>query len=273
MNRHWIQETGRWCWVVCLSAALLGIHGASAVDQEKTDGFNLFLEGSSDEPQDRMLRGETNPEDDAEHLLLMDPCVERSFFRQPVRCLAAPKKDAAPEFPDLRIPERPPSGKQTVIPVNERQGTAVLYEEVLQRFSENPPGIVISLSKQRVYLLLGGEMAIDSPIAAGRREGWTPKGRFKILEKDLNHYSNKYGDLVDGSGRVIRKNVTNGASGGFFRGASMKYFLRLTQEGVGMHAGILPGYPASHGCIRLPREVAERLYRIVPTGTPVLVTD
>jgi hypothetical protein len=174
---------------------------------------------------------------------------------------------------DPRIPEKTPAGKKTLIPVNERQGSAVIYEEVLQGPAIASPEIVISLSKQRVYLLLGGELAIDSPIASGRKEGWTPKGSFTVLEKDLNHHSNKYGDLVDGGGHLIRKNVTSGAAGGFFRGASMKYFLRLTQEGVGMHAGILPGYPASHGCIRLPREVAERLYKIVPTGTPVLVTD
>lgn len=179
----------------------------------------------------------------------------------------------ADPVPALRIPEKEPAGKKTLIPVNERQGKAVLYEEILNGSPGKPSGIVISLSRQRVYLLLGGELAIDSPIASGRKEGWTPKGSFTVLEKDLNHHSNRYGDLVDGEGRVIRKNVTCGAAGGTFRGASMKYFLRLTWEGVGMHAGILPGYPASHGCIRLPREVAERLFKIVPTGTPVLVTD
>jgi lipoprotein-anchoring transpeptidase ErfK/SrfK len=163
--------------------------------------------------------------------------------------------------------------KVTVIPVNERQGGAILHEGVLARAATASPEIVISLSKQRVRLLLGGELAIDSPIASGRKEGWTPKGSFRILEKDPNHLSNRYGDLVDGEGKVIRKNVVRGATGGTFRGASMKWFLRLTWEGVGMHAGILPGYPASHGCIRLPRQVAERLYRIVPLGTPVQVTD
>jgi hypothetical protein len=176
-------------------------------------------------------------------------------------------------FPDLRIPERIPAGKKTLIAVNERQGPGVFYEEILGRDGGKAPGIVISLSRQRVYLLLGGELAIDSPIASGRKEGWTPKGSFTVLEKDLNHKSNRYGDLVDGEGRVVRKNVTCAVSGGTFRGAPMKYFLRLTWEGVGMHAGFLPGYPASHGCIRLPREVAARLFKIVPTGTPVLVTD
>jgi len=173
----------------------------------------------------------------------------------------------------LRIPEKESKGKRTLIPVNERQGNAVMYDDILNVSAGKSSGIVISLSRQKVYLLLGGEVAIVSPIASGRKEGWTPKGSFSVLEKDLNHKSNRYGDLVDGEGRVVRKNVTNGASGGTFRGAPMKFFLRLTWEGVGMHAGNLPGYPASHGCIRLPREVAERLFKIVPTGTPVLVTD
>jgi lipoprotein-anchoring transpeptidase ErfK/SrfK len=176
-------------------------------------------------------------------------------------------------FPELRIPDKSPSGKKTLIPVNERQGQAVFYEEILESSGAKQAGIVISLSRQRVYLLLGTELAIDSPIASGRKPGWTPKGRFRIMEKDPNHRSNRYGDLVDEDGRVVRRNVTCGASGGIFRGASMKWFLRLNEEGVGMHAGILPGYPASHGCIRLPGEVAARMYRIVTTGTPVLVTD
>ena len=187
--------------------------------------------------------------------------------------LAAPHDLSASGSSGPRIPDKAPLGKKTLIPVNERQGNAVIYEEVINAPSVTSPEIVISLSKQRVYLLLGGELGIDSPIASGRKEGWTPKGSFKILEKDLNHKSNRYGDLVDGEGRLVRKNVTCGAAGGIFRGASMKYFLRLTWEGVGMHAGILPGFPASHGCIRLPREVAEKLFKIVPTGTPVLVTD
>jgi lipoprotein-anchoring transpeptidase ErfK/SrfK len=165
------------------------------------------------------------------------------------------------------------TGERILIPVNERQGSAVIYEKVISQSTAKSPEIMISLSKQRFCLMLGGELAIDSPIASGRKEGWTPKGSFTVLENDLNHQSNRYGDLVDCEGRVIRKNVICGATGGTFRGATMKYFLRLTWEGVGMHAGILPGYPASHGCIRLPKDVAERLFKIVPTGTPVSVTD
>ena len=129
-----------------------------------------------------------------------------------------------------------------------------VFKSVLEHAGSEQLSIVVSLSKQRVYLLVGGKVAVDSPISSGRRSGWTPKGSFSILEKDPNHYSSLYGNFVDRSGSVIRSGVSSrhdsAPSGTHFSGAPMKYFLRLTPQGVGMHAGILPGYPASHGCIR-----------------------
>lgn len=158
--------------------------------------------------------------------------------------------------------------------VNKEQGEAVIYGERLVGIScEAQFRVLISLSRQRLYLLSCNNVVLESPIASGRKAGWTPKGCYSILEKELNHRSNKYGDLVDANGCVIRRNVVNGAKGGTFRGAPMKYFMRLSYEGVGMHAGILPGYPASHGCIRLPHEVAEFLYGRLRTKTPVWVVD
>ncbi len=143
--------------------------------------------------------------------------------------------------------------------------------------STQPLAIVISLSKQRAYLLVGGKVAIDSPISSGRRNGWTPKGSFSVLEKDPNHHSSLYGSFVNGSGQVIRSGVSSkhdaAPSGTRFSGAPMKFFLRLTPQGVGMHAGILPGYPASHGCIRLPVEMAQIIYSNVGLNTPVTVGD
>lgn len=163
--------------------------------------------------------------------------------------------------------------REVRVPVNERQGDVLLYPAALGKAPMQASTILISLGKQRAWLMVGNEIAVDTPIASGRKEGWTPKGSFCILDKDPNHHSSKYGDLVDASGTVLRKNVTAGVSGGIFRGASMKWFLRLNEEGVGMHAGYLPGVPASHGCIRLPREAAERIYKAVLVGTPVIVTD
>jgi lipoprotein-anchoring transpeptidase ErfK/SrfK len=86
-----------------------------------------------------------------------------------------------------------------------------------------------------------------------------------------------YGNFVDSSGRIVRGGVSAlidaAPSGSHFEGAPMRWFMRLTWEGVGMHVGILPGYPASHGCIRLPAEVAQALYVKVKIGTPVKVVD
>jgi lipoprotein-anchoring transpeptidase ErfK/SrfK len=62
-------------------------------------------------------------------------------------------------------------------------------------------------------------------------------------------------------------------SGTHFAGAAMKWFMRLTEDGVGMHIGILPGYPASHGCIRMPPDGAKLFYDHVKVGTPVDVGD
>ena len=62
-------------------------------------------------------------------------------------------------------------------------------------------------------------------------------------------------------------------SGTRFRGAPMKFFMRLTPQGVGMHVGILPGYPASHGCIRMPLEAAQIIYNKVGINTPVTVAE
>ncbi len=158
-----------------------------------------------------------------------------------------------------------------------KQEPSKVNNAVLDKASTQPLTIVVSLSKQRVYLLVGGRVAVDSPISSGRRNGWTPRGNFSVLEKDPNHHSSLYGNFVNGSGQVIRSGVSSkhdaAPSGTHFSGSPMKFFLRLTPQGVGMHAGILPGYPASHGCIRLPEDIAEIIYSRVGLSTPVTVGD
>jgi lipoprotein-anchoring transpeptidase ErfK/SrfK len=133
----------------------------------------------------------------------------------------------------------------------------------------------ISLSKQRVYLMVGDQVYIDSPISSGKRAGMTPTGQFSVMEKDPNHRSNVYGEFVDSKGRTVRSGVStkvdSAPSGTHYVGAPMKWFCRLTSQGVGMHVGILPGYPASHGCIRLPAEIAPLIYEKVKVGTPVTI--
>jgi len=135
--------------------------------------------------------------------------------------------------------------------------------------------VVISLSRQRVYLMTGDQIYIDSPVSTGKRAGMTPTGSFSVTEKDLNHRSSIYGNFIDRSGRVVRSGIStkvdSAPSGTRYEGAPMKYFCRLTNSGVGMHIGILPGYPASHGCIRLPAEIAPLIYAKVRIGTRVVI--
>lgn len=135
--------------------------------------------------------------------------------------------------------------------------------------------VIISLGKQRVYLMVGDQIYIDSPISSGKLGHETPTGQKHVLEKDPDHHSSIYGDFVDRSGRTVRSGVSTQAdsapSGTHYVGASMKWFCRLTEQGVGMHVGILPGYPASHGCVRLPADIAPLIYQKVKVGTPAVI--
>lgn len=147
--------------------------------------------------------------------------------------------------------------------------------EILQKVTPDNAHVIVSLTKQRAYLMTGDEIAIDSPISSGKRGHTSPNGSFSVLEKDKDHRSNIYGDYVDSKGRTVRGGISSqidsAPSGTHYVGASMKWFMRLTSGGVGMHVGILPGYPASHGCIRMPEPAAAQFYSHVKVGTPVRV--
>src|SRR5207245_7367089 len=119
-------------------------------------------------------------------------------------------------------------------------------------------------------LLLPQLIAIGSPISSEKRGHTSPTAHLRVLDKDPSRPSTLYGDFVDGSGRVVRAGVSAridaAPSGTHFAGAAMKWFLRLTEDGVGMHIGILPGYPASHGCIRESSEGAKIFYDRAKVG-------
>ncbi|MBV9674075.1 MAG: L,D-transpeptidase family protein [Verrucomicrobia bacterium] len=156
-----------------------------------------------------------------------------------------------------------------------KQAPPIIEKGVLGRLNPDNASVVVSLSRQRVYVYAGNEVAIDSPVSSGKKAGFTPSGAFTVLQKDPDHHSSVYGNFVDSQGRIVRAGVSaridSAPSGTHFAGAPMLYFMRLTWEGVGMHIGILPGYPASHGCIRLPAEIAPQIYARVKIGTPVQV--
>lgn len=158
-----------------------------------------------------------------------------------------------------------------------KQEPIKINETLLKQTTPDQIHIVVSIPKQRAYLMLNDQIVIDSPISSGKRGHGTPTGHFTVLEKDPNHHSTLYGDFVDDRGRVVRAGVSaridSAPSGTHFAGAAMKWFLRLTPDGVGMHIGILPGYPASHGCVRESSEGAKLFYDRVKVGTPVDVGD
>ena len=155
-----------------------------------------------------------------------------------------------------------------------RQRPPQISARLLAQANQDNTSVQISLSKQRAYLLVNGEIAIDTPISSGKSVGMTPTGKFKVTEKDADHRSNIYGNFVDSQGRVVRAGVSlkvdSAPSGTHYLGAPMRWFMRFSGA-VGMHVGHLPGYPASHGCVRMPGEIAPLFYKNVKYGTSVTV--
>jgi hypothetical protein len=138
------------------------------------------------------------------------------------------------------------------------------------------PSIKISLGEQRAYFYKSGLLVGVSQLSTGREGRNTPYGHFSIMQKDKNHASNLYGDYVDSADNVVAPNVDVKKDpkppGTHFKGASMPYYMQIA-PGFGLHAGYLPGYPASHGCIRMPEFMAEDFFRSVSVGTPVTITN
>jgi hypothetical protein len=143
------------------------------------------------------------------------------------------------------------------------------------RLAHAAPGysVEIDLGDQRAYLLRGGEVVHETPISSGRPGYATPTGNFRILDKDIDYRSSLYGKIVDAQGRTVVADAESDMpvpAGGRFVNAPMPYFMRFN-GGIGMHAGYLPGYAASHGCVRMPEESARLFFSAVEPGTPVTV--
>ena len=150
---------------------------------------------------------------------------------------------------------------------------AVVIIGLCAKLSAQQATVIIDLTEQTAYLLENGRVAFVSPIASGK-EGWgTPIGSFRVMSKDLNHQSGNFGLVVDSYGRIVNPNATPGSyvpPGCHYMPAPMPYYMEFRKY-VGMHAGYLPGYPASHGCVRMPRDLAAEFFARVQIGTPVKV--
>ncbi|MFM1558057.1 MAG: L,D-transpeptidase family protein [Roseibacillus sp.] len=137
------------------------------------------------------------------------------------------------------------------------------------------PSIRINRAEQKAYFYKNGELVGVAPISSGNAAHTTPAGSYVVTEKDDDHASSTYGSIVDiATGATINADADSRkdkpAAGQKFVGAPMPHFLRFNY-GIGMHAGYLPGYAASHGCVRMPKSMAQKFFEHAEIGTPVIV--
>ena len=111
----------------------------------------------------------------------------------------------------------------------------------------DPVRVVVNIAEQRAYVYRGDALVAATAVSTGKDGKETPSGSFTILQKEIDHHSNKYNN------------------------AAMPFMQRLTWDGVAIHAGKNPGFPASHGCVRVPLAFAKKLYGITTVGTEVTV--
>jgi hypothetical protein len=116
-----------------------------------------------------------------------------------------------------------------------------------ERQPDGPVAVVVSLPEQRVHVYRNGIRIAVSTCSSGKPGHETPTGVFVVLQKDRDHHSSTYND------------------------APMPNMNRLTWSGIALHAGNLPGYPASHGCVRLPMDFSAKLFTVTHIGTPVII--
>ena len=148
-------------------------------------------------------------------------------------------------------------------------------ESLLAQATPSSAKIIICLPQQRARMYVDGRVAYDWPVSTGTNGHETPTGTFRILEKDRDHKSNRYGKFVR-NGKTINSNADT-AKGVpedvSFRPAGMPNWNRLTWDGVGIHGGkVIPGRRLSHGCIRTPYDVARKLFNYTELGMPVYIS-
>lgn len=127
-------------------------------------------------------------------------------------------------------------------------GKAVAAEKEVGAKPQGPLIIAISINQQKVRIYDANGFFAESPVSTGMKGHATPMGVFSIIQKHKMHHSNIYS------------------------GAPMPFMQRITWSGVAMHAGVLPGYPASHGCIRMPMAFAQKMWNWTKMGARVIVT-
>src|SRR5712675_1454298 len=120
-------------------------------------------------------------------------------------------------------------------------------EAIEQRSAGEPIMAIVSLHSQRITVYDANGWILRAPVSSGQKGRETPAGIFAIIQKEAEHYSNLYDD------------------------AYMPHMQRITWSGIALHGGALPGYPASHGCVRMPFDFAEQLFDLTRMGLRVIV--
>jgi lipoprotein-anchoring transpeptidase ErfK/SrfK len=190
--------------------------------------------------------------------LMLGPAASTSA---PARTAASPMPAAQPAAAIVRGDAAPRTATGTVRPAPVAAAPAVTDTAEIdaldpgefvwhpERATSGSVEIVVSIPRQVAYVYRGGTLIAATTVSTGRPGHATPTGTFPILEKDRDHHSNRYND------------------------APMPFMQRLTWDGVALHAGVIPGHPASHGCVRLPLAFARNLYGITQVGAVVHIID
>ncbi len=261
----------------CIGMALLGLPVIGAdtacaqnivIPANSISGGSAFGTGaSSSVPADHLPKAASDRYDRVAQLeWLFGPRFEPRGFRQPGpasrRDMFMPSREEYSSQRAQRAAERAAQQAAANVPGRpltkaERAALGSLRVTVAEKLRNAPPApptvgpllITVSLANQKITLYDQGVAIAESPISSGTAEFPTPTGAFSVLQKRWFHSSNIYS------------------------GAPMPYMQRLTWSGIALHGGVLPGYPASHGCIRLPEQFAIRLWGTAPPGTRVIISQ
>ncbi len=138
-----------------------------------------------------------------------------------------------------------------------------------------PPLIKINRELQKASFYKGGRLVGEARISTGKEGHNTPPGTYRVTQKEKDHRSNLYGvfkdkatnRVVDDDADLTKEKIPDGC---YFEGAPMPNYLRFN-GGIGMHTGYIPGFAASHGCVRMPDRMAKKFFENAEVGTPVIV--
>ncbi|WP_363350905.1 L,D-transpeptidase family protein [Methylocystis echinoides] len=185
-------------------------------------------------------------------VLLTHPALALDFFalfdREPPRSEAAP---AAPTHLQKATPAPPPAKAVRREPPKPARPVVAAPQRDAKPYPEAAPGLplfgVVSIADQQISIYNHNGLVTRSPVSTGMEGHATPKGIFTIIGRERFHKSNIYS------------------------GAPMPFMQRITWSGIAMHVGVVPGHPASHGCVRLPADFAEKLWGMTKIGERIVI--